>query len=123
MLTQRDPHEGGNRHIDINNWYRDRPLYDTPNPKGINRPVDLNTLIVEIVVSPYAESATFAIVEQMVQQAGYDPGEDVGPDTVRCSPPVTIWRPSHVSALACPRGGYSSWYGRRAQFSGITVSD
>jgi hypothetical protein len=71
MLTQRDPHEGGNRHIDINNRYRDRPVYNTPNPKGINRAVDLSTLIVEIVVSPHAEPATFGVVERMVHDGRY----------------------------------------------------
>jgi hypothetical protein len=86
MLTVRDPHEGGNRYIDINNWYRDRPLYDTPNPKGINRPVDLNTLIVEVVVSPYADPATLGVIQAMVRDA-------------RCALPVRVSDLARYAAL------------------------
>jgi hypothetical protein len=71
MLTVRDPHESGNRHIDINNRFHDRPVYDTPNPKGINRPVKLMTLVAEIVVSPFADAATSGNVERVVNDGGY----------------------------------------------------
>ena len=33
--------------------------------------VDLNTLIVEVVVSPYADAATQRMVETMIADAGY----------------------------------------------------
>jgi hypothetical protein len=71
MLTMRDPHESANRNIDIENRFHDRPIYDTPNPKGINRPVNLNVLVAELVVSPYADVAAFSVVTKMVQDAGY----------------------------------------------------
>jgi len=33
-VAMRGPHEGGNRHIDIDNRYHERPIYDTSIPKG-----------------------------------------------------------------------------------------
>lgn len=68
-----DPHASGNRHIDIDNRIHTRPV--TPPPEGVlsghRRRVNLQTLISEIVVTPWAASSLLAEVEQLVQDNGY----------------------------------------------------
>ena len=56
MLWIRDPHESGNRHIDIDNRFHPRPVYPTNNPEGYHRPVDVQRLISEVIISPFADS-------------------------------------------------------------------
>jgi hypothetical protein len=55
MLWLVDPHETGNRHIDLDNRFHPRPNYSTSHPAGVHRPVDLRTLIEGVIVSPFAE--------------------------------------------------------------------
>jgi len=71
MLWIVNPNETGNRHIDLNNRYRDRPLYPTTNDIGIFRDIDVHSLITELIVSPFAEPTTQAEVEKTVQDGGY----------------------------------------------------
>jgi len=67
-----DPRAGINRHYDENN--RVHPLPLTPPAyvlKGQRRKVDVQALVIEIVVSPFASSATLDEVTQLVSNAGY----------------------------------------------------
>jgi len=68
-----DPHAGINRHIDADNRVHPRPL--TPPPphvlKGHRRKVDLQALLTDIVVSPWASAATLDEVNQLVRSNGY----------------------------------------------------
>jgi hypothetical protein len=68
-----DPHAGINRHYDENN--RVHPLPLTPPPayvmKGQRRKVDLQALISEIVVSPWAPSTALEEIRQLVRDTGY----------------------------------------------------
>jgi hypothetical protein len=68
-----DPHAGINRHYDENN--RVHPLPLTPPPdyvlKGERRKVDLQTLLTEIVVSPWAPSTTLSEIRNLVEETGY----------------------------------------------------
>jgi hypothetical protein len=72
MLWLVDPHETGNRNIDSDNRPHPRPLdaYPTNNPEGVHRPVDLQTLLTEVVVSPFADANTKESVEQLLRDAG-----------------------------------------------------
>jgi len=45
MLWILSPHGPGNRHIDPENRYRDRPIYPTTNEKGIWWPIDVRPRI------------------------------------------------------------------------------
>lgn len=68
-----DPHAGINRHIDADNRFHPLPL--TPPPShvldGHRRRVDLQALLTEIVVSPWASTATLDEVKQLVSAASY----------------------------------------------------
>ena len=71
MLWIRDERDGMNRHIDENNVPHDRPLMEPPNPqKGVARPVDVQTLVSTIVLSPWAPNSLLADVEQLLSRAG-----------------------------------------------------
>jgi hypothetical protein len=59
MLWLVDPHETGNRHIDLDNRFHTRPIYPTAQPEGVHRLVDLRTLIERVIVSPFAEPNAF----------------------------------------------------------------
>lgn len=73
VLWITDPFAGINRHFDIDN--RAHPLPLTPPPervlKGHRRRVDLQTLVTEIFVSPWASSATLDEITQIVKANGY----------------------------------------------------
>jgi hypothetical protein len=73
MLWIRDPNAGINRHFDWGNRPHRLPL--TPPPDrvlpGHKRRVDLQTLITEIVVTPWASPATFNEVNRLVNSYGY----------------------------------------------------
>jgi hypothetical protein len=68
-----DPHAGINRHYDENDRVHPIPL--TPPPanvlRGQRRKVDVQALVIEIVVSPWASSATLDEVNRLVSDAGY----------------------------------------------------
>lgn len=69
-----DRQAGGNRHFDENNGVHPLPL--TPPPdyvlKGQRRKVDVQKLVIDIVVSPWASSTTLDEVRQSVSNAGYE---------------------------------------------------
>lgn len=58
-LTVIHPFEGGNRHIDLNNFPHPTPLALNPRnswvPECKRRRIDLHSLITEIIISPWAE--------------------------------------------------------------------
>lgn len=68
-----DQHAGINRHYDENDQVHPLPL--TPPPpyvlKGQRRKVDLKALVNEIVVSPWASSATLDEIQHLVSSAAY----------------------------------------------------
>jgi hypothetical protein len=69
-----DQQAGGNRHYDENNGVHPLPLTAPPSyvPDGQRRKVDVQALIINIVVSPWASSSTLDEVRQLVSYAGYD---------------------------------------------------
>jgi hypothetical protein len=74
MLWIRDSHATINRHIDAQNRPHRLPL--TPPPpdrvfEGHRRRVDLQALITQIVVTPWASPATFDEVNRLVNSSGY----------------------------------------------------
>ncbi len=68
-----DPNAGINRHYDADN--RAHPLPLTPPPdyvlKGQRRKVDLQALVTDIVVSPWASSTTLDEIKRLVSDSGY----------------------------------------------------
>lgn len=64
MLWILNTHETGNRHIDPDNRYLDRPIYPTTNDSGIWRDIDVQCLITEVIVSPFADPSTLTEVEK-----------------------------------------------------------
>ena len=68
-----DPHAGINRHYDENNHVHPLPL--TPPPayvlKGQRRKVELQALVTEIVVTPWASSTTLDEIKQLASDTGY----------------------------------------------------
>ena len=74
MLWIRDPHATINRHFDEQNRPHPRPLTKPPADSvldGQRRSVDLQALITEIVVTPWASRATFDEVNCLVKDSGY----------------------------------------------------
>jgi hypothetical protein len=69
-----DPCAGGNRHFDSDNRAHTRPLTSPPATvlEGHRRRVDLQALVTEIVVTPWATSTTFEQINQLVKNSGYD---------------------------------------------------
>jgi hypothetical protein len=69
-----DQSAGGNRHYDENNGVHPLPLTSQPAYvlKGHRRKVDVQALVIDIVVSPWASSATLDEVRQLVSNAGYE---------------------------------------------------
>jgi hypothetical protein len=69
VLWITDPLAGINRHIDIHD--RAHPLPLTPPPdrvlQGHRRKVDLQALVTEIMISPWASSATFAEISRLAK--------------------------------------------------------
>jgi hypothetical protein len=70
MLWLPDPTDGCNRHIDLNNRFHHRPIYPTKNPSGVWRTLDIQQLIAEVIVSPFAEPHFFSEVEQAIRDGG-----------------------------------------------------
>jgi hypothetical protein len=68
-----DPHAAINRHVDIDNRAHLRPLTSPPNRvlDGHRRRVDLQALVTEIVVTPWASSKTFDEIGDLVKNSGY----------------------------------------------------
>jgi hypothetical protein len=71
MLWLVDPHETGNRHIDIDNRFHPRPIYPTSQPEGVYRPVDLNALVTGVILSPFADAGALAETRELIAKAGY----------------------------------------------------
>jgi hypothetical protein len=74
MLWIMDPHATINRHFDEQNRPRPRPLTKPPADSvldGQRRSVDLQALITEIVVTPWASPATLDAVNRLVKDSGY----------------------------------------------------
>jgi hypothetical protein len=72
MLWITDPHAGINRHLDIDNRAHPLPLKPPPDRvlPGHRRRVDLQALITEIVVTPWASPATFDEVNRLANSTG-----------------------------------------------------
>ncbi|MGH9747967.1 MAG: hypothetical protein ACRD59_17875 [Candidatus Acidiferrales bacterium] len=68
-----DPRAGINRHYDENNRVHPVPLTPPPDyvSKGERRKVDLETLVTEVVVSPWASSTAVDEIRRVVGDAGY----------------------------------------------------
>lgn len=64
ILTAYDPLAGGNRHFDLNNVPHPAPLDLNPRhswvPEGKRRRIDLQSLVTEVVISPWAEADEIA---------------------------------------------------------------
>jgi hypothetical protein len=73
MLWIMDPHAGINRHFDIDNRAHPCPLTQPPDRvlRGHRRSVDLQALITEIVVTPWASPATFDEVNRLANSNSY----------------------------------------------------
>jgi len=73
-LWRIDPLASNNRHFDNDNRAHQRPILEwideRRQPMFLRQKVDLQALVTEIVVSPYAADSTRADVEQMVGRAG-----------------------------------------------------
>jgi hypothetical protein len=68
-----DPYAGGNRHFDSDNRAHTRPLTPPPPDRildGHRRRVNLQALVTEVVVAPWASSATFDEINQLVKNNG-----------------------------------------------------
>jgi hypothetical protein len=95
MLWIMDPHTTINRHVDEQNHPHPRPLTKPLADSvldGQRRRVDLQTLITEIVVTPWASPPTFHEVNWLVNGSGYTipvrpsglaPYRDLLPSTAR----------------------------------------
>lgn len=68
-----DPHAGINRHYDENNRVHPVPLTPPPDyvSEGERRKVDLQALMTEVIVSPWASSTTVDEIRKVVRDAGY----------------------------------------------------
>ncbi len=73
MLWIMDPHAGINRHFDIDNRAHPRPLTPPPDrvSPGQRRKADLQALITEIVVTPWASPAIFDEINRLANSSGY----------------------------------------------------
>jgi hypothetical protein len=72
MIWLTDTGDGINRHFDLDNRPYDRPIYDPPPtlPEGIYRDIDIASLIIEIVISPFAPDGRLQEVRQLFAVAG-----------------------------------------------------
>jgi hypothetical protein len=95
MLWIMDPLAGINRHFDIENRAHSRPLTQPPETvlEGQRRGVDLRTLITEIVVTPWAPTATYDEISRLADSNGY--AFPIRPSKLaryRELLPSTVWR-------------------------------
>jgi len=60
-----------NRHFDADGRVHSRPVYDPPPtlPEGVKRPIDLTTLITEVVITPKAAAGILEEVETLMRRA------------------------------------------------------
>jgi hypothetical protein len=75
MLWITDPYAGINRHFDSDDRPHPRPLTPPPPDRvfdGHRRKVDLQALISEIVVTPWAPSTIFDEIVELVGNGGYE---------------------------------------------------
>lgn len=72
MIWLTDTGDSVNRHIDLNNRPHDRPIYDPPPtlPEGIRRDIDVTSLIMEVVISPFAPDGRLEEVRELLAAAG-----------------------------------------------------
>ena len=71
MLWLPDPTDGCNRHIDLDNRYHPRPIYPTKNPTGVWRDLDIQRLVSQVIVSPFADDTFHTEVEHAIAAGGY----------------------------------------------------
>jgi hypothetical protein len=71
LLWRIDGLETGNRHIDLDNRAHDRPIYPTHNPEGIRNQVDVQKLVSEVIVSPFAPAGALQNTESWLASCGY----------------------------------------------------
>lgn len=74
LLWIMDPLAGINRHFDTENRPHSRPLTPPPPDRVLDayrRRVDLQALVTEIVVTPWASSRTLDEINQLVKNIGY----------------------------------------------------
>lgn len=71
MIWLTDTGDAMNRHFHLNNRPHDRPIYDPPAtlPEGIRRDIDVGSLIMEVVVSPFAPTGRLAEVRALLAGA------------------------------------------------------
>lgn len=74
LLWIMDPLAGVNRHFDSDNRAHSRPLTPPPNRvlNGHRRRVDLQALVTEIVVAPWASPSTFDEINNLLRTNGYE---------------------------------------------------
>ncbi len=71
LLWDAAPEESGNRHIDQFGIYHDHPVYPLPVSPGLRHYVDVETIVKEVLVSPFASDSRLAEVQDLVRQSGY----------------------------------------------------
>ena len=73
LLWVPDPLAGNNRHLDENNVPHPQPLTEPPEriPKALRLRVEVNSLITEVLVSPWASETAIFEVEEMMRSHGY----------------------------------------------------
>lgn len=76
VVWRTDTGDGMNRHLDLNGRPHDRPIYDPPPtlPKGICLDIDVDALITDVVVSPFAPDDRLAGVRALLAAAGIAAG-------------------------------------------------
>jgi hypothetical protein len=72
MIWLTDSGDAVNRHFDLNNRPHDRPIYDPPPTlqEGIRRNIDVGSLIMEVVISPFAPVGRLDEVRSLLDAAG-----------------------------------------------------
>lgn len=71
MLWLPDPTDGCNRHYDFENTPHPRPIYPTKNEPGVWRDLDIQRLVSQVIVSPFAEDGFLVEVEEAIAAGGY----------------------------------------------------
>lgn len=61
----------GNRHIDIDNRFHPRPIYPTGQPEGVHRPIELQTLVTKVILSPFADAEALKGTHDLIRSAGH----------------------------------------------------
>ena len=75
FIEVRDPLSGGNRHVDLNNVAHPQPLHINPRhawvQDGKKRPINLRGLILDVVISPWADATIIEEIELWVKLKGF----------------------------------------------------